>query len=712
MTDLGKKNRGVRMACLLWVVAGLLASMPSHAEPMSVTTEAPADVRLDRPTTGTHVELTADFRPGRSIAAWRERYVLSRQAGFMPVVAPTVASLRIEYADAEAVEIGLRYQESIGSAERDWWNRDEGFVHDLAFAEVTSAEPTDAAGLRHAVAYRTRVPNPRPGHEVTALRISAAGDLADGELTVSEVAVTGGPMAGALRFVAIDGDDAGPGTFDRPWATLRHVAATIEAGDTVYVRGGRYRPTERVLFKNLDAAEGSRTLVSGWPGETAELEFIDVRWNRGPDRISYGFEVMPHDAAMLMAYQCDRFAFHHLTVSHSRSRGIGMDAGYESHQFLEKLDNLGRPPSATDEPMVGSSITHCTVFRSYGPAIRFAHQRDGRVVGNKLIRGVSTTMAPRDANEPDELMGFGEVGRTWLRAQDQTPYFSSRSRRHQRKPPMESLDSGHLVRVEVAYNRIGWNDAEGMLVDGDVDGLRIHHNYVHDAHNRPWVWGIAPNGYGTQRHIEIDHNIAERTGGGIGVGIEGGGSSSHVTLHHNLSIDCFWSGVTFFGGHPPDEGSFHDHTIAHNTVFRCGHLDSNRNPAGGIRLSLTPDQPKRSDPSQTRDVTIDGVRVRHNVIVEPRDYAIGLGRPVDLDALGIVIDGNLTDQPEPSALMGDVDPDRWRAYTGVGLTTADGPLLRDPDANDYRLRAGVGASGDATPGAFGPGAAWVELDGD
>src|SRR5262245_39774042 len=42
------------------------------------------------------------------------------------------------------------------------------------------------------------------------------------------------------RFVAVSGSDTGPGTADRPWATINHAAEQAVAGDTVIVRGGYY----------------------------------------------------------------------------------------------------------------------------------------------------------------------------------------------------------------------------------------------------------------------------------------------------------------------------------------------------------------------------------------------------------------------------------------------------------------------------------------
>ena len=41
-------------------------------------------------------------------------------------------------------------------------------------------------------------------------------------------------------YVSTSGDDAGPGDFNNPWKTIQHAFETVESGDTVHVRGGKY----------------------------------------------------------------------------------------------------------------------------------------------------------------------------------------------------------------------------------------------------------------------------------------------------------------------------------------------------------------------------------------------------------------------------------------------------------------------------------------
>ncbi|MEO8423960.1 MAG: DUF5123 domain-containing protein, partial [Actinomycetota bacterium] len=69
--------------------------------------------------------------------------------------------------------------------------------------------------------------------------------------------------------MATGGDDAAPGTRDKPWATLQHAADTVPAGATVYVRGGTYGQRVDV---HVSGKPGLPITFSAAPGETAVLD--------------------------------------------------------------------------------------------------------------------------------------------------------------------------------------------------------------------------------------------------------------------------------------------------------------------------------------------------------------------------------------------------------------------------------------------------------
>ena len=82
---------------------------------------------------------------------------------------------------------------------------------------------------------------------------------------------TGAPMtSGPAYFVAPNGDDSGPGTFDRPWLTVQKAADTATAGSTIYLRSGTYGP----FVMRRSGLGGLPTTITAYPSETA---FVDGR---------------------------------------------------------------------------------------------------------------------------------------------------------------------------------------------------------------------------------------------------------------------------------------------------------------------------------------------------------------------------------------------------------------------------------------------------
>jgi hypothetical protein len=662
------------------IILGLVCGASSQAE------------RLDLKGKGTHLLLTHAWTPGPAYEDWLKEDNKIRAEGLQLPEPLEVARLSLRYTDNTTEQLALRHNESIGAKTRDWWNPNQGFIYHLPFAKAESATPLGDGSFRFEVTYTTELPNPHPDKTIESAKI----DVLDGSLDISAARLKQVPVSGKTYFVAPDGDDEASGTWDAPWATLQHAAKTIAGGDTVYVRGGLYQMDSRVVFKHIDAAEAERTLICGWPGETPTFDFMNVQWDLSKNRKVYGFEATPHDTAMIVNYCCDRMTFKNLTLRHSRARGFSLEAGFHNHFVQADLINNGRPDKVVNEDTVAAEILYCTVYRTFGPGIRFANQKDGRAIGNRIIRGCSASMSAKDGNNPEEILGMGPTGRTWLGRRYGAG--NTGKLKTQRKAPMESFDSGHLINCEIAYNEIAWNDAECMLVDGNVSKLRIHHNYVHNAWNTPWIQGIAPNGYGHQEFIEVDHNIAHNTGIGFGFGLEGGGTSHNNHLHHNLSFDQKWTSICLnFGGEPP-KGDFKNIIINNNTEFRSGD--------GGpqMRLKQKPDS----------GITVDRVAFVNNLILEPSSFALKIEGLGDLKKMKVTHSNNLSDSGKLIGIPSDKRT--LEVYTK--------PLVIDPEGRDFRLlpntpavNTGLKLDNDLKPtsqsggtiGAFGPEAKWVEL---
>ncbi|MDP6543183.1 MAG: right-handed parallel beta-helix repeat-containing protein [Phycisphaerae bacterium] len=84
--------------------------------------------------------------------------------------------------------------------------------------------------------------------------------------------VTAARALGAGEFyIAVDGDDANPGTKTKPFATLTRARDAVRGAKesvTVYLRGGEYRLAKTVVFSLADsAAEGCTITYAAAPGE-------------------------------------------------------------------------------------------------------------------------------------------------------------------------------------------------------------------------------------------------------------------------------------------------------------------------------------------------------------------------------------------------------------------------------------------------------------
>jgi hypothetical protein len=89
-------------------------------------------------------------------------------------------------------------------------------------------------------------------------------------------------------YVAPTGDDANPGTLDKPFATVQRAQAAVSPGDTVYIRGGTYVLMESqiarrqriwayVNFLDKSGTPGKRINYWAYPGERPVFDFSAVK---------------------------------------------------------------------------------------------------------------------------------------------------------------------------------------------------------------------------------------------------------------------------------------------------------------------------------------------------------------------------------------------------------------------------------------------------
>jgi len=90
----------------------------------------------------------------------------------------------------------------------------------------------------------------------------------------------------AEYYVATNGNDGNSGTFEAPFQTMQKAVDVMKAGDTCYIRGGRYYET--VVKKNFYGKAEKPLVFRAWQDEQVILdgsETISTKWTKFNDNI-------------------------------------------------------------------------------------------------------------------------------------------------------------------------------------------------------------------------------------------------------------------------------------------------------------------------------------------------------------------------------------------------------------------------------------------
>jgi hypothetical protein len=440
--------------------AAWLLKTGTHGDQLRIT--------LDRRATSVHFLHT--LSPSAGVAAWRQARAEARTKRLIFPDRPTVFRYNVEYADGVVVPVRVRFAESIHDWNRRLYDPDDGIVGPMGWASVacTIADADEQGRARHI--YHMTWPNPRPDKVIRAIVADGRNHEGIDYGTVALVGISTDERGdSAIRFVAPDGDDAADGTFERPWRSLQHGVDRLAPGDTLYVRGGSYRPTQ-MIRPARSGSEGKWITISGFPGETALIDGHDV--------------VIDKDSrqGIITSVDVSYLRIQNLTLINGQCEGIAVK-GNATH--LDLLHN----------------IVHFTANSGIG-----------------AWRG----------DEPESMRHVRAIGNILLNTCARAANVQFHN--HDKRGGDECLDAGGIADFEYAYNEIGYGDKESIDAKGPVRRGRIHHNYVYrtgsiyvDGWNHPVfeievdhnVMHSSYGGYkistesGTDaRDIHVHHNLA------------------------------------------------------------------------------------------------------------------------------------------------------------------------------------------------------------
>jgi hypothetical protein len=112
---------------------------------------------------------------------------------------------------------------------------------------------------------------------------------------------------GSSYYIAPSGNDANPGSLSQPWQTIYKATRMVNAGDTVYIRGGTYHES------NIFETNGTQTApitISGYPGEVVTIDGND-------------YQIPLKDSGnALIQVRGNWYIIRNLTFTHSGDQGV------------------------------------------------------------------------------------------------------------------------------------------------------------------------------------------------------------------------------------------------------------------------------------------------------------------------------------------------------------------------------------------------------
>jgi hypothetical protein len=337
--------------------------------------------------------------------------------------------------------------------------------------------------------------------------------------------VSGARHDSSTLYVSPSGNDANPGTINRPLKTIQRAADIARPGTTVYVRGGLY--CQRLRVTSGGSQEGGFVTFRSQLGERAILDGSCLNVGEGDYALV--------EVINVSFVRVQKLEIRNLRTSDYQSVPWGIRvAGAGSHiEILENdVHNIEHNFLGRGRPVNGLGIG---VYGTDGT----------KPISDLVIDGNQVHHLKTGSSE--SLVVNGNV----------SGFRITRNDVH---------DNNNIGIDVIGFERT----APDPMVDRARDGV-VSENRVYDITSRGNL-GDAPNSDGIYvdggTRILIERNVVHDVDYGIELASEHyDGDTSHVTARNNLVYSCHASGFAI-GGYDLKRGHTIDVTIINNTIYK------------------------------------------------------------------------------------------------------------------------------------------------
>ena len=365
-----------------------------------------------------------------------------------------------------------------------------------------------------------------PGSTATLSFSVKAADAANSNNSASSTLTltVNSPTGTSAYYVSTTGSDSNPGTITSPWRTIQHAANSVQAGATVYVRGGVY--TESVNISVSGSAAGGPITFQSYPGETAILDGTGLT---PPTSGTQG--LISIDGQSYVTIQQFEIRNYQTSSASATPAGIWVSG---SGSNIQLLNNVVHNIVTTSE--ANGNAFGIAVYGTAAPASIDSITISGNQVYN--LRTGSSESVNVDGNVTNFVISNNVIH-----------------------------DNDNIGIDVIGFEGVSPNSAYDYARNGEVSGNTV---YNISAINNPGesneynADGIYVDG-GSQ--ITVERNIIHNVDIGIEVASEHKGrTSNYVTVRSNLVYASNSVGISI-GGYDNSVGGTDHCTIVNNSLF-------------------------------------------------------------------------------------------------------------------------------------------------
>jgi len=361
------------------------------------------------------------------------------------------------------------------------------------------------------------VPSPAA---VTITAVSQADATKSASAQVTITATTG-----LAFYVSTTGSDSNPGTLSSPWRTIQHAANSVQAGDSVYVRGGVYNESVNISVSG-SAIAGPITFQT-YPGEQA---IVDGTGLVSPTSGTQGLINIVNQS--YISIQGLEIRNYQTSSASGTPAGIWVSGSGSNIQIVNNLIHNIVTTSETTGSAFGiavygtaapASLDAVTISGNQVYNLRTGTSESVNVDGNVTNFVIANNVVHDNDNIGIDVIGFEGVS-------PDPAYDYARN----------GTIAGNTIYNISAINNPGEGnqyDANGIYVDGGSQVV-IERNLIHD--------------------VDIGIEMASEHQGHI---------TSFVTARNNLVYSANSVGITI-GGYASNVGGTDHCTIVNNTLFQ------------------------------------------------------------------------------------------------------------------------------------------------